>query len=138
MQLKQNRKGGKKTVQFPELFFLGPWSTNEVSWLVRNWICRSCSKKIVGVYSLSFHIRFRRYLSRCSLKSSIETLLMFLICLGRELKSLGPLTWNLCSLSGFIDFLPLRGGIMVTLPLLSLKVSWIPQLGTRPSRIFHV
>ena len=40
---------------------------------------------------------FSRTLSSLALKSSIETLVVFLICMGRQLNNWGPLTWKDCS-----------------------------------------
>ena len=51
-----------------------------------------------------------RYLSNFSLNSSTDTLDMFRRYLGRELNSLGPLYWKLCSLSFLTDGLPLSAG----------------------------
>ena len=56
----QNRKGGKTHCSTPKSFFLGSWSSDAVSWLVQNWIWRSCCKKIAGGRSQSFHIGFIR------------------------------------------------------------------------------
>ena len=66
---------------------------------------------------------------------------MFLTDAGRELKSWGPLTWNVCSLNVWIDFLAclLMADILHLLPNLPLfGIVSIPQLGAIPSSIFQV
>ena len=79
-----------------------------------------------------------RKLSNFSLKTSTDTLEMFLMDGGRQLNSLGPLTWKDCSLSFLTAGEPFRAGTTASLPLLSLCRACIPQLGTSSSRIFQV
>ena len=77
-----------------------------------------------------------RNLSSLSLKSSGPQFLESLIHFGILLKRAGPDTWKLASLCLLIFVFSL--GIKHCLPLTSELTSFIPQLGTRFSRIFQV
>ena len=79
-----------------------------------------------------------RKLSNFSLNSSTDTLEIFLMDGGRQLNSLGPLTWKDCSLSFLMEGEPFKGGTTASLPLLSLWRTVNPQLGTSSSSIFQV
>ena len=81
--------------------------------------------------------RFSKYLSSFHLKSSTLILVKLLIDFGRELKILPPLTWKLVSLRFLTFEEPFKTGIETSLPLLLSIVDVIPQLGTRPSKIFQ-
>ena len=64
-----------------------------------------------------------RNLSSFSLNSGTETFFMFLRLAGRQLNSLGPLTWKLWFLKDWYFCFPLSWGIEHSLPRLSLTVS---------------
>ena len=81
---------------------------------------------------------FVRKRSSFSLNCSTDTLLIFLMAGGRQLNSLGPFTWNDCSLSFRILGEPFKGGIQTSCPLLSLLVTLSQQFGTKSSSIFQV
>ena len=77
--------------------------------------------------------------SSLTLKSSILQFLVFLRDLGKLLKSLGPDTWKLWFLNVWTWALPLfLAGIAQSLPFLSeCEDQLTPQLGLKPSNIFH-
>ena len=76
--------------------------------------------------------------SNLILKSSTDIFVLFLITLGRQLKSLGPRTWKLWSLIFLVAGDPFRAGMMHSLPLRSFWMEYTPQFGTSPSSTFQV
>jgi hypothetical protein len=93
-------------------------SVREFEGLAVTWL------QMLGVISptLGWSGSFDRKLSCFSLKSSTVVFLISLRCFGSLLKSLGPMTWKLCSLRFCTDLLPLTAGINHSLPLLSLDM----------------
>ena len=66
---------------------------------------------------------------------------MFFIFFGRQLKSLGPSIWKLCSLRVCMAFLPFwtKWGILHFLPILVFSsATSTPQFGAYPSSIFQI
>ena len=81
-----------------------------------------------------------RKLSSSNLKRS-WSFLIWRNFLGRQLKSLAPSVWKLCSRSVWMAFLPFWTiwGILHFLPNLALSsATSIPQFGAYPSKIFHM
>ena len=105
-------------------------SINEFDGLAVIWL------QILGIRSPIFGWSgwVARKRSSCSLNSTLDDFLISLRDFGRQLKSLGPATWKLFSLKVWTACLPLDFGISQCLPLLSLVLNLIPQLGTIPSR----
>ena len=65
------------------------------------------------------------------LNSSVLMFLESLRSLGRQLNSLGPLAWKLCSLKVWTDWLPLSAEILHSLPRLPFVYWLIPQFGMK-------
>ena len=128
---------GYPPCKIPPVFLVFTWPTNVFDGLPVIWL------QALGVYptpdTLGSSVIFVRKLSSANLNSSIEHLVIFRIFGGRILKRVGPWTWKLFSLKFLTFVVPfVSTGILQSLPSLKLSLVSIPQLGTLPSRIFHV
>ena len=87
--------------------------------------------EITSCWSQSINIRFIWNTCR-------KFVQLFLMDGGRQLNSLGPLTWKDCSLSFLMEGDPFRAGTRTSLPLLSLWDADNLQFGTSSFSIFQV